>query len=82
VSALKPYIGHALGASALLETSIMLLFFEYNTILPILNSKDFYSSIKNNIASTKICYPLKRALKTCTAFAGFNASCVFEKVDL
>jgi 3-oxoacyl-[acyl-carrier-protein] synthase II len=75
----KPYIGHTLGASALMELAIMLLCMKEDTVLPTLNcanmDKRHCLRINDKIQKRKIGV----ALKTCTAFAGNNASVVFSK---
>lgn len=83
ITALKPYIGHNLGGSALLETAILLLMMENNVILPIINTS------KESALTSSIPYAFKKirklnincALKICSAFAGFNAAAIFRKLS-
>lgn len=79
ITTFKPYVGHNLGSSALLETVILLLALKNNVIPPTLNSSNI--NPKNNISlvqettETK----LRTALKITGAFAGFNSAAVFQK---
>ena len=79
ITTFKPYVGHNLGGSALLETIILLQCLDHNTILPTLNYNNpdpkFNISLVKNITkkNTKI------AMKACSAFAGYNAAAVFQK---
>jgi 3-oxoacyl-(acyl-carrier-protein) synthase len=82
ITAFKPYIGHTLGASVLLETAIMLLAMEKNIIPPLINTKNIDKKIRISPALQKKVFPIQKALKICSAFAGFNASVVFEKLKV
>ena len=81
ISTFKPYVGHNLGASALLETAILLLALKNDTILPTLNydnpDSKFNISLVKDLTKTK----LKTAMKICCAFAGFNAAAIFKKLN-
>lgn len=79
ITAFKPYIGHCLGSSALLETAILLLCMKHNIILPVLNTKEFHPSFNMNIVQKEIKSPLNVSLKTSAAFAGYIASAIFRK---
>lgn len=79
IIAFKPYIGHTLGASSLLETTIMLLAMENNTLPPMLNSKNLNKKIRIRPVMDKQVTPIRNALKVCSAFAGFNSSSIFQK---
>jgi len=80
ITTFKPYIGHNLGGSALLETAMLLLCLENNTILPILNTTEVDSRMKIDIVKEKVKMELKTALKISCAFAGYNAAAVFKKL--
>ncbi len=81
VSAFKPYVGHTLGASALLETAILVMCLKNQIILPTLNCDNVNPQYKikpvNEITKTK----LNNVMKTSAAFAGYNAAAVFAKVN-
>ncbi len=81
ITTFKPYIGHNLGGSALLETAILLLCLDNNVILPVLNTKEVAPKTKIDIVKEKVNKKLRTVLKTCCAFAGFNAAAVFRKID-
>ena len=81
ISTFKPYIGHNLGGSALLETAILLLCLEHNVVLPTLNRSKPDPRYKLNLVREKQSVELKTVMKTCCAFAGFNAAAIFRKVD-
>ena len=80
VTAFKPYVGHNLGGCTLLEVVMLLLCMKKNIILPILNSTTF---CRNDLefATGLVKRPIKTALKTCTAFAGFNAAAIFRNLE-
>ncbi|MFC1501050.1 hypothetical protein ACFL58_01195 [Elusimicrobiota bacterium] len=79
ITAFKPYIGHTLGASALLETAILLLCLDKQTILPTLNCDNPNPEYKiqpvKEITETK----LDKVIKVSAAFAGYNGAAVFGK---
>lgn len=81
VTTFKPYIGHNLGGSTLLETIILLLCLENNVIVPILNTKEVNPQIDLNLILTKKDWNLNTVMKTCSAFAGYNAANIFRKVQ-
>ena len=76
----KPYLGHTLGASALLETAILLLSLQQNTIPPALNYQNPDPKFNISLVTEQLKKPLKTAMKTCCAFAGYNAAAVFHKL--
>jgi len=79
-SAFKPYVGHNLGASALLETAILLLCLHHDTVLPVLNHEQPDPKFKLDFVTKKTECQFNTVMKTCSAFAGFNAAAVFKKV--
>lgn len=79
-TAFKPYIGHNLGGSTLVELAILLLGLENNLIPPVLNTREMDPKMKINLVQKEIKKELKTVLKTCSAFAGYNASLVFRKL--
>lgn len=82
ITTFKPYVGHNLGGSALLEAAILLLCLKNNLILPVLNTQEVDSKIKLNLVKTKTNMDLKVVLKICCAFAGYNAAAIFRKINL
>ncbi|MEI8349636.1 MAG: beta-ketoacyl synthase N-terminal-like domain-containing protein [Candidatus Omnitrophota bacterium] len=76
----KPYVGHNLGGSALLETAILLLCLKNNIALPVLNVQEVDPKIKIDLVKEKISAELKIGLKISCAFAGYNAAAVFRKL--
>lgn len=80
VTTFKPYIGHNLGGSNLLETAILLLCLESNLVLPVLNVEETHPKMEMDVAKEKVKLELKTVLKICCAFAGYNAAVVFRKI--
>ena len=80
ITALKPYFGHNLGGSALLETAILLLAMSNNVIPPTLNCEKIAPRIKINLVTNKIETDINVAVKMACGFAGYNAVSVFRKV--
>lgn len=81
ITAFKPYIGHNLGASALIETAILLFSLKYGIILPTLNSDTLDPKFQISLVQEKKEISYKTAMKICCAFAGFNAAAVFRKIN-
>lgn len=82
ISAFKPYVGHNLGGSALLETAILLLALKNNIVPATLNCKNIDPRFNVNLVKKNKNRKLKTVMKTCCAFAGFNAAAVFKKVEI
>ena len=80
VNAFKPYVGHNLGGSALLESIILLLSLHHNIILPTLNCEPIDQKLGIQLVTKPVLTELKTSLKICCAFAGYNAATVFRKV--
>ncbi len=81
ISAFKPYIGHNLGGSALIETAILLLCLKHNIVLPTFNYTGKDSRCGLNLVREKQYVKLTTVMKICCAFAGFNAAAIFKKID-
>jgi len=81
ITSFKPYVGHNLGGSALLESAIMLLSLENDTVLPTLNTQNvnplFNISLVKELLNTKV----NMAMKICGAFAGYNSAVIFKRFD-
>jgi 3-oxoacyl-[acyl-carrier-protein] synthase II len=80
ISALKPYTGHTLGSTALLETAIMLIGMRENKVPATLNCDNIDSALGINILRETISADVKIAVKTACGFAGFNGAGIFKKV--
>jgi 3-oxoacyl-(acyl-carrier-protein) synthase len=80
VTAFKPYIGHCLGTSNLIELIILLLCIENQTIIPIRNLNQINPKINLNLATEQQKYKINIAVKTCSAFAGFCAASIFKRI--
>jgi 3-oxoacyl-[acyl-carrier-protein] synthase II len=80
ITTFKPYIGHNLGGSNLLEAAILLLCLKNNLILPVLNTEEVDPKMKIEIVKEKIKMHLRTVLKISCAFAGYNAAAVFRKI--
>lgn len=78
ITTFKPYVGHNLGGSTLLETIILLLSLENNMILPTLNCNDIDPQHKISLVKEKISAKLNIIMKLCCAFAGYNAAVIFK----
>jgi len=79
VTAFKPYVGHTLGASTLVELAILLLAMENDFVPPVLNTKEIDSRFKIDLIKDKRKLKIKTVMKLCCAFAGFNAASIFRK---
>lgn len=79
ITTFKPFVGHNLGASALLETAIMLLSLQSNIIPPTLNCENPDPKFNISLVKEMAKKELKTAMKICCAFAGYNAAMVFRK---
>ncbi len=80
ITALKPYIGHTLGASALLETVILLLAMEHGVIPATPGFKNPDPKLKIRCVEGAEEANLRTVLKMSCGFAGFNAGAVFRAV--
>ena len=78
ITAFKPYVGHNLGGAALLETIILLLCLDNNTVLPTLNYNNPDGKFNISLVKEKINKKISLAMKSCCAFAGYNAATVFR----
>ncbi len=81
LTAFKPYVGHNLGGSALLEAAILLLSLKNNLIPPALNCANINSKLNLSLVKEKTKTPLKTVMKVCCAFAGYNAAAIFRKIE-
>jgi len=80
ITAFKPYVGHNLGSSALLETVMLLLCLKNDIIPPTLNCDNIDPKFNISLVKEKLNRKLNTVMKTCCAFAGFNAAAIFKKL--
>ena len=80
ITTFKPYVGHNLGSSALLETAVLLLSLKNNIIPPTLNCQNIDPKFNISLVKEKTKANINTAMKICCAFAGFNAAAVFRKI--
>ncbi|MGD0335837.1 MAG: beta-ketoacyl synthase N-terminal-like domain-containing protein [Candidatus Omnitrophota bacterium] len=80
VSAFKPYVGHNLGGSAILESIILILALQNGIIPASLNCDDFDSRYNINLIRKQQNKKLTTVMKLSCGFAGYNAAAVFRKV--
>lgn len=80
ITTFKPYIGHTLGASALLETSILLLALKNNLIPQTLNYENPDPKFNLTLLKKAVSGSVKTAMKIACAFAGYNAAAIFRKI--
>lgn len=76
VTAFKPYVGHNLGSSALLELCLICICMEAGFVPPIINSRITDANLSSHTVGNKKTAKLSTILKTSCGFAGFNAAIV------
>lgn len=82
ISALKPYIGHTLGSTALLETAIMLIGLKNGKIPATLNCEKLDKSLGIDVLKDMAdAGDIKIAMKIACGFAGYDGACVFRRFD-
>ena len=81
ITAFKPYVGHNLGGSALLESAILLLSLKNGIIPPTLNTDNVDPRFNISLLKEEKREKITTAMKICCAFAGFNAAAIFRKVS-
>jgi len=79
VTAFKPYVGHNLGGSAILETIILLLAMQKNLIPPTLNCDPLETKYNIPVVRKSTKKPIKTAMKLSCGFAGYNSAAIFRK---
>lgn len=81
VHSLKPYFGHTLGASGLLETIIGIKAMHTDTLIPIPSFRESNTSVPVHIISTMTHQPIQHFVKTAAGFGGCNAAVVWSKIS-
>lgn len=80
IAAFKPYVGHNLGGSALIELAILLLSMQNSYIPPILNVSEITNYFNIDLVKTERNTELKFILKIASGFAGYNSAVILKKV--
>ena len=78
VSAFKPYVGHNLGGSGILETILLLLAMQNKSIPPTLNAENYDHKYGLNLVKHFTKHPLNTTMKLSCGFAGYNAAAIFK----
>lgn len=78
ITAFKPYVGHNLGSSALLELCILMMCLDNQYIPPILNCEQVDPRIRLNLVREGISKKITTALKLSCGFAGYNGAIVLR----
>jgi 3-oxoacyl-(acyl-carrier-protein) synthase len=81
VTALKPYVGHTLAGSALIETIISILAASYGVVPATLNLSMPDPALGIEVVTIHHRRNICTWMKTSTGFGGFNAACVFRQLD-
>jgi len=81
VTALKPFVGHNLGGSALLELTILLAAIAHQTVPPTLGHETPFP--RNPLPLVRAWEPraIEIAAKLTCGFAGFYGAAVFRRFD-
>ena len=79
ISAFKPYVGHNLGGSAIMETIILLLALKNNIILGTLNLEKEDPKYSIKLLKENVEKPLDTVMKLSCGFAGYNGAVAFRK---
>lgn len=80
-TAFKPYVGHMLAASGIIETIAMLLSMKNQLIPATPNTSPHSHDLPIPLASHPIARPIRHALKLSTGFTGHDAAGVFETAE-
>jgi 3-oxoacyl-(acyl-carrier-protein) synthase len=74
VNSLKPYLGHTLGASGIIESILCIAQLKSGTIFGTLGYEDNGVSLALNVSSRHRYLPVKTCIKTASGFGGCNAA--------
>lgn len=77
VAVYKPYIGHLLGASALIEAALSLISLNNEIVIPFIEPEELEFDLCYSFEKKAI--PMRRVLKICSGFGGYNSAVVFGK---
>jgi 3-oxoacyl-(acyl-carrier-protein) synthase len=78
-TAFKPYFGHTLAASAVLETGAMLLAMKHQQVPPVLHTDPAAADLPVPLAGALTPRPIHAAMKLATGFTGHDAALVFRR---
>lgn len=81
ITAFKPYVGHNLGSSALLEAVILLLSLKNGIVPPTLNCSNIDPKFNISLENKMTNHNFNIAMKCCCAFAGFNSAAIFKRIN-
>ena len=81
ITALKPFVGHNLGGSGLVELSILLLALDNNYIPPTLNLDELDDSLGVDPVRKGVRVNLRTVAKMSCGFAGHNGVAILRKSD-
>lgn len=81
ITAFKPYVGHNLGSTVLLETAILLMVLGKNMVPRTLNYTEVDPNIGIRLVKKNIKVKLKTVLKMACGFAGYNGAAIFRKIQ-
>lgn len=77
-TAFKPYVGHMLAASGIIDTVCMLLAMKHQTIPATLHTAPDDVQLPVPLVTSRLQCPVKTALKLSTGFTGHDAALVFQ----
>lgn len=80
-TALKPYFGHNLGGSSIMELVMLLKVLKNNAVPKILNLEGGDFMEKLNFVLENLSKKIKYIMKTSTGFAGYDASLIIKKYE-
>jgi 3-oxoacyl-[acyl-carrier-protein] synthase II len=80
ITALKPYVGHNLGGSSIVESIMLLLAMNENVIPPTLNCNEIEPKYNMELVNELTPSSLNTVVKLSCGFAGYNAAVIFSKV--
>lgn len=81
ISAFKPFVGHNLGGSALMELIILLLSMRDNYVPATLNHTEQDPALNIAVAPETTSADIRIVAKMSTGFGGYNAVTLFGKLD-
>ncbi|MEW6408779.1 MAG: beta-ketoacyl synthase N-terminal-like domain-containing protein [Nitrospirota bacterium] len=81
ITAFKPYVGHNLGGSAILESIILLLSMGKKLIPPTLNCEEVEPKYNIELVRELTPYSLNTAMKLSCGFAGYNGAVIFKRLN-
>jgi 3-oxoacyl-[acyl-carrier-protein] synthase II len=81
ITAFKPYTGHNLGGSAIVELIILLLAMSEGIVPATLNHETPDPDMKIEIVKEPVSRPVRVAAKMSCGFGGYNAVALFKKIQ-